>query len=68
MLLPIYRDKHIDTIIQSNISESLKAEPNNKSKSKLSLLYPSSLITRLTIVYFGVSIGIAPYLSVGNNE
>jgi hypothetical protein len=66
MLLPIYRDKHIDTIIQSNISESLKAEPNNKSKSKLSLLYPSSLITRLTIVYFGVSIGIALQIGAAN--
>ena len=69
MLLPIYSgDKHIDTIIQSNISESLKAEPNNKSKSKskLSLLYPSSLITRLTIVYFGVTIGIALQIGAAN--
>jgi hypothetical protein len=44
----------------------LKAEPNNKSKSKLSLLYPSSLITRLTIVYFGVSIGIALQIGAAN--
>jgi hypothetical protein len=44
----------------------LKAEPNNKSKSKLSLLYPSSQITRLTIVYFGVSIGIALQIGAAN--
>ena len=44
----------------------MKAEPNNKSKSKLSLLYPSSLITRLTIVYFGVTIGIALQIGAAN--
>jgi hypothetical protein len=44
----------------------LKAEPNNKSRSILSLLYPSSLITRLTIVYFGVAIGIALQIGAAN--
>jgi hypothetical protein len=48
----------------------LKSEPNNKSnsksKSRLSLLYPSSLITRLTIVYFGVSMGIALQIGAAN--
>ena len=48
----------------------MKSEPNNKSnsksKSRLSLLYPSSLITRLTIVYFGVSIGIALQIGAAN--
>jgi hypothetical protein len=42
----------------------LKAESNNKSK--LSLLYPFSLTTRLTIVYFGVSIGIALQIGAAN--
>jgi hypothetical protein len=42
----------------------LKAESNNKSK--LSLLYPPSLTTRLTIVYFGVSIGIALQIGAAN--
>lgn len=65
-LLPIYGDKHIDTIIQSNIFRTLKAESNNKSKSRLSLLFPSSLTTRLTIVYFGVSIGIALQIGAAN--
>jgi hypothetical protein len=44
----------------------LKAESNNKSKSRLSLLFPSSLTTRLTIVYFGVSIGIALQIGAAN--
>ena len=44
----------------------MKAEPNNKSRSILSLLYPSSLITRLTIVYFGVAIGIALQIGAAN--
>jgi uncharacterized membrane protein YciS (DUF1049 family) len=45
----------------------LKAESNNKSKlSKLSSLYPASLTTRLTIVYFGVSIGIALQIGAAN--
>ncbi|HEX5892093.1 MAG TPA: hypothetical protein VFY41_04455, partial [Nitrososphaeraceae archaeon] len=48
----------------------MKSEPNNKfnskSKSRLSLLYPSSLITRLTIVYFGVSMGIALQIGAAN--
>ena len=57
-------DRHIDTIIQSNISISLKAESNNKSK--LSLFYPYSLTTRLTIVYFGVLIGIALQIGAAN--
>jgi uncharacterized membrane protein YciS (DUF1049 family) len=48
------------------MSESLKAEPNNKSRSKLFLLYPSSPITRLTIVYFGVAIGIALQIGAAN--
>jgi|GEM_PF-263139 hypothetical protein len=65
-LLPIYGDKHIDTIIQSNIFRTLKAESNNKSKSRLSLLFPSSITTRLTIVYFGVSIGIALQIGAAN--
>jgi hypothetical protein len=42
----------------------LKAESNNKSK--LSLFYPSSLATRLTIVYFGVSVGIALQIGAAN--
>jgi hypothetical protein len=42
----------------------LKAEPNNKSK--LSSLYPFSLTTWLTIVYFGVSIGIALQIGAAN--
>ena len=42
----------------------MKAESNNKSK--LSLLYPPSLTTRLTIVYFGVSIGIALQIGAAN--
>src|SRR5215203_2089562 len=42
----------------------MKAESNNKSK--LSLFYPSSLTTRLTIVYFGVSIGIALQIGAAN--
>ena len=44
----------------------MKAESNNKSKSRLSLLFPSSLTTRLTIVYFGVSIGIALQIGAAN--
>jgi hypothetical protein len=44
----------------------LKAESNNKPKSRLSLLFPSSLTTRLTIVYFGVSIGIALQIGAAN--
>src|SRR5215207_415431 len=35
-------------------------------KTKLSLFYPSSLTTRLTIVYFGVSIGIALQIGAAN--
>src|SRR5215207_5163861 len=42
----------------------MKAESNNKSK--LSLFYPSSLTTRLTIVYFGISIGIALQIGAAN--
>ena len=42
----------------------MKAESNNKSK--LSLFYPSSLTTWLTIVYFGVSIGIALQIGAAN--
>lgn len=42
----------------------MKAESNNKSK--LSLFYPSSLATRLTIVYFGVSVGIALQIGAAN--
>ena len=42
----------------------MKAESNNKSKS--SSLYPPSLTTRLTIVYFGVSIGIALQIGAAN--
>src|ERR687890_455285 len=42
----------------------MKAESNNKSK--LSLFYPSSLTTWLTIVYFGVSIGIALQIRAAN--
>jgi hypothetical protein len=42
----------------------LKTESNNKSK--LSLFYPSSLTTRLTIVYFGVSVGIALQIGAAN--
>ncbi|HKG30040.1 MAG TPA: hypothetical protein VKA91_02115, partial [Nitrososphaeraceae archaeon] len=42
----------------------MKAESNNKSK--LSIFYPSSLTTRLTIVYFGVSIGIALQIGAAN--
>lgn len=42
----------------------MKAESNNKSK--LSLFYPSSLTTRLTIVYFGVSVGIALQIGAAN--
>jgi hypothetical protein len=44
----------------------LKAESNNKSKSRLSLLFPSTLTTRLTLVYFGVSIGIALQIGAAN--
>jgi hypothetical protein len=44
----------------------LKAESNNKSRSRLSLLFPSSLTTRLTLVYFGVSIGIALQIGAAN--
>jgi uncharacterized membrane protein YciS (DUF1049 family) len=57
-------DKHIDTIIQSIYPNPLKAEQNNKSK--LSLFYPSSLTTRLAIVYFGVSLGIALQIGAAN--
>lgn len=42
----------------------MKAESNNKSK--LSLFYPYSLTTRLTIVYFGVLIGIALQIGAAN--
>jgi hypothetical protein len=42
----------------------MKAESN--IKSKLSLFYPSSLTTWLTIVYFGVSIGIALQIGAAN--
>src|SRR5215204_2109707 len=42
----------------------MKAE--SKNKSKLSLSYPSSLSTWLTIVYFGVSIGIALQIGAAN--
>jgi hypothetical protein len=42
----------------------MKAE--SKNKSKLSLFYPSSLSTWLTIVYFGVSIGIALQIGAAN--
>jgi len=42
----------------------LKTESNNKSK--LSLFYASSLTTRLTIVYFGVSVGIALQIGAAN--
>ena len=42
----------------------MKAE--SKNKSKLSLFYPSSLTTWLTIVYFGVSIGKALQIGAAN--
>src|SRR5215204_6942328 len=42
----------------------MKAE--SKNKSKLSLSYPSSLSTWLTIVYFGISIGIALQIGAAN--
>jgi hypothetical protein len=42
----------------------LKAESNNKSK--LPLLYSPSLTTGLTLVYFGVSIGIALQIGAAN--
>ena len=42
----------------------MKTESNNKSK--LSLFYASSLTTRLTIVYFGVSVGIALQIGAAN--
>src|SRR5687767_4090832 len=42
----------------------MKAE--SKNKSKLSLFYPSSLSTWLTIIYFGVSIGIALQIGAAN--
>ena len=42
----------------------MKAESNNKSK--LPLLYSPSLTTRLTLVYFGVSIGIALQIGAAN--
>ena len=42
----------------------MKTELNNKSK--LSLFYPSSLTTRLTIVYFGISVGIALQIGAAN--
>ena len=42
----------------------MKTESNNKSK--LSLFYAFSLTTRLTIVYFGVSVGIALQIGAAN--
>ena len=42
----------------------MKTESNNKSK--LSLFYPSSLTTRLTIIFFGVSVGIALQIGAAN--
>jgi uncharacterized membrane protein YciS (DUF1049 family) len=43
----------------------LKTEQNNKSKSS-SLLYLSSLTTRVGIVYFGVTIGLALQIGAAN--
>ena len=42
----------------------MKTESNNKSN--LSLFYPSSLTTRLTIIFFSVSVGIALRIGAAN--
>ena len=52
------------TLSKSNIPSPMKTESN--SNSKLSLFYPFSLTTRLTLVYFCVSIGIALQIGAAN--